>query len=75
MSPNITYNRKAQGANAWTVPIGLGVSRTVRFGKLPVKFQLEGQAMVIHPEDIGARWNIRFAITPVIPALIKGDLF
>ena len=75
MSPNITYDRKADGGDAWTVPIGLGVTKTMKFGKLPVKFQLEGQAMVIHPDDFGPRWNLRFAITPVLPALIKGNLF
>jgi hypothetical protein len=75
MSPNISYNRKASGPNAWTVPIGLGVQKVEKFGKLPVKFSLELQAMVIHPDDFGQRWNIRFAITPVIPALIKRDLF
>ncbi len=75
MSPNITYNRKASGPNAWTVPIGLGVQKTTKFGKLPVRFTLELQAMVIHPDDFGQRWNIRFAITPVIPSLIKRNLF
>ena len=50
MSPNITYDRKADGPNAWTVPIGLGVTKVVKFGKLPVKFQIEAQAMVIHPD-------------------------
>lgn len=74
-SPNITYDRKASGSNAWTVPVGLGVSKLVHFGKLPVRFKLEGQAAVIHPDDFGQRWNIKFAITPVIPALVKGNLF
>ena len=40
-----------------------------------VRSLLEAQAMVIHPDDFGQRWNIRFTITPVIPALIKGNLF
>ena len=75
MSPNITYDRKAKGSNAWTVPIGLGVGKTMRVGKLPVKFQLETQYMVVHPDDFGPRWNIRFSITPVLPALIKRKLF
>lgn len=75
MSPNITYNRKADGGDAWTVPVGLGVSRTVHMGNMPVKLALEGQSMVIHPNDYGPRWNIRFTITPVIPALVKKPLF
>jgi hypothetical protein len=75
MSPNISYNRKASGPNAWQVPIGLGVQKTTRFGKMPVKFSLESQYYVVHTDDFGPRWNIRFAITPVIPALIKRNLF
>jgi hypothetical protein len=75
MAPNITYDRKAKGSNAWTVPVGLGVQKVVKLGELPIKFTLEAQAMVIHPDDFGPRWNLRFAITPVIPALIKGNLF
>ena len=31
--------------------------------------------MVVHPDDLGSRWNIRFSITPVIPAMIKKALF
>jgi hypothetical protein len=74
-APNISYNRKAKGSNAWTVPVGLGVQKTMKFGELPIRFTLEAQAMVIHPDDFGPRWNLRFAITPVIPGLIKGNLF
>ena len=37
--------------------------------------ELQGQAMVIHPDDFGQRWNIRFSITPVIRPLIQRTLF
>ncbi len=74
-APNVTYDRKASGPNAWTVPIGLGVQKTTKIGKRPIRFTLEGQAMVIHPDDFGPRWNIRFAITPVFSPLIKRNLF
>jgi hypothetical protein len=75
MSPNITYNSKADGGDAWTVPVGLGVQRTIRIGKMPLRLALEGQAMVVHPNDYGPRWNIRFSITPVFPKLIRNPLF
>lgn len=75
MSPNITIDWKADSGNELTVPIGLGVGKLVRFGKLPVKFILEGQYAVVHPDDVGQRWNVRFQITPVIPPLLKGPLF
>jgi hypothetical protein len=74
-SSNILYDRKADGPNAWTVPIGLGFTKTTNLGGLPIKFELQGQAMVIHPDDFGQRWNIRFSITPVIKPLIQRTLF
>jgi len=74
-APNITYNRKASGPNAWEVPIGIGVQKTEKFGKLPIRFTFETHYYAIHTDDFGARWNFRFAITPVIPALIKNPLF
>jgi hypothetical protein len=71
MAPNITIDWKADHDNAVTFPIGLGVAKLVKFGKLPVKFQAEVQYAVVHPDDIGQRWNLRFVMTPVLPALVK----
>jgi hypothetical protein len=31
--------------------------------------------MPVNPSEFGQRWNIQIAITPVIPKLIKGNLF
>jgi hypothetical protein len=73
-SPTITYNRKAKGGNAWAVPIGIGVGKMVKLGKLPVKIQLEYDYYVVHPNDFGPRHLITLKFTPVIPALIKKPL-
>ena len=74
MGPNITINWKASGGNAYTVPIGFGVGKLIKFRKLPVKFALEAQYSVVRPDDLGTQWNIRFTVTPVIPPLIKNVL-
>jgi hypothetical protein len=74
MAPNITIDWKADHDNAVTFPIGLGVGKLVKFGKLPVKFQVELQYAVVHPDDIGQRWNVRFVMTPVLPSLVKTPL-
>lgn len=74
-SPNITYDRKAAGADAWQVPVGAGVQKVVHIGKRPVRFTFETHYYVKHTDDFGPRWNFRFAITPVIPALIKRNIF
>lgn len=74
MAPNITIDWKADHDDAVTFPIGLGVGKLLKFGKLPVKFQAELQYAVVHPDDIGQRWNVRFVITPVLPSLVKRTL-
>ena len=74
-SGNILANWTADSHNVWTVPLGLGVSKVVKFGKLPVKVGIAGQYMPIHPEAFGQQWNIQVSFTPVIPKLIKGNVF
>ncbi len=75
-SGNVLANWKSDSArNVWTVPIGIGVSKVVKLGPLPVKIGLGVQYMVQRPENFGQEWNIQWGVTPVIPKLIKGTLF
>ena len=74
-SGNILANWKADSGNVWTVPLGLQVAKVVKFGPLPVRLQLGGQYMVHHPDVGGQEWNIQLMVVPVIPKLIKGNLF
>jgi len=75
-SPNMLVNWYAnKGGNMVTFPVGLSVSKVVKIGPLPVKFQVQGQYMPVHPDVFGQKWNLQFAMTPVIPKLIKGNLF
>lgn len=74
-SGNILANWTADSHNVWTVPLGLGVSKVVKFGKLPVKVGIAGQYMPISPDAFGQQWNIQVSLTPVIPKLIKGAVF
>lgn len=74
-SPNILIDWKADDGNKVTFPVGLSVGKTLKLGKLPVNFAVQGQWMPWHPDDFGQRWNIQLVIKPVIPALIKGTLF
>ena len=64
--PSITYNHEAESGDRLTVPIGLGVTKTVRVGKLPMKLRAEVHYSIIRPESYGKAWNIRLQITPVI---------
>ena len=74
-SGNITASWKDPGDNRWTVPIGIGVGKVVKFGRLPVKISLAGQYMVMQPDPVGQKWNVQIQLTPVLPKLIEGTLF
>lgn len=70
MSPNVSVSWKAKGDKV-TLPVGLGVSRMLTIGKLPVRLLLEADYAVIHPDDKpGSRWDFRFYFIPVIPTFL-----
>ena len=48
--------------------IGLGFTKTMRFGDTPVKFRLEGHYNIVKPDDFGDEWRILFRFSPVIPS-------
>jgi len=74
-SPNILVNWYAtKSSDVLTFPIGLSISKVVRIGPLPVKFQVQPQYMPVHPDVFAQKWNIQFAVTPVIPKLVTGNL-
>jgi hypothetical protein len=74
-SGNILADWRAPSNNRWTVPIGIGAGKVVKFGRLPVKISLAGQYMVTQPDPVGQKWNVQIQLTPVLPKLIKGTLF
>ena len=49
------------------VAVGLGITKTVRWGKVPIKLRFEPQYSIIKPDSAGTAWNFRFQIAPVIP--------
>ena len=74
-SGNILADWNAPSEDVWTVPVGLGLAKVVKLGRLPVKVQLAVQYMPVHPRISGQEWNVQVQITPVMPKLIKGVLF
>jgi hypothetical protein len=70
-APNITANWEADSDNRWTVPLGIGINKTVRIGRLPVRFAVELHKTVVQPDDFGMDWNLRFVVIPVIPNLVE----
>ena len=74
-SGNILANWRAPARDVWTVPIGAGIAKVVKLGRLPIKIDLALQYMPVRPRSSGQEWNVQVQVTPVIPKLIKGILF
>ncbi len=68
MGPTISVDWEADEDNRWTVPVGLGLTKTARIGKTPVKFRAEVHYAVIRPETFGTERTFLFRAAPVIPS-------
>ena len=68
--PTITYDARASSGNKWNVPVGLLVTKTTRFGTMPVKFQFGVQYSVVSQDVYGERSQLVLDVIPVIPGLI-----
>ena len=66
MNPTITYNNETRSDDKWNVPIDFGVAKTIKWGKVPIKFQFSAEKSVVQEDDFGKDWNIRLNIVPVI---------
>ena len=71
MSPNVTIDwLQEKPEDRLTLPIGLGVSKMFRLGKLPIKLSFEADYAVIHPRNgPGNEWTFRLNFTPIIKNL------
>jgi hypothetical protein len=74
-SGNMLANWHASSGDKWTVPVGVAVAKVVKLGRLPVRVQLAGQYMPVHPSEFGQEWNVQLVLAPVIPKLFKGTVF
>lgn len=74
MGPTIRIDWNKDFNEGFTLPIGLGYSKTVRMGNIPMKMRIEPQYSIIRPDSYGSVWNIRIQIAPVIksPFLDQG---
>jgi hypothetical protein len=66
-SPIITANWLAASSNRWALPIGGGVGKIVKLGKLPINFQLQAFSNVVTPQQGGADWQLRFQVQLLFP--------
>jgi hypothetical protein len=65
-SPIITANWEARGSQKFTVPIGGGVGKIFKFGRLPVNTQVSAYYNVARP-DFAPNWQIRLQAQLMFP--------
>ncbi len=68
MGPTLSIDWKADNDDKVTLPVGLGLTKTIRIGSMPVKLRAEVQYSVIRPDTFGNEWTFIFRIAPVIPS-------
>jgi len=66
-SPNVAANWLAVPGQDWTLPVGGGVSKTLRVGRQPVKLALDGYYNAIRPPAGDLNWVAMLTLTFVFP--------
>ena len=64
-NPSILYDWEADSGNELLLPLGGGVSKTTRFGRVPVKMELEAYYNVVSTDRFGQEFILSFNIKPV----------
>ena len=67
ISPIMTADWEASHDNMWVVPVGGGVGKIIKIGKLPLNIQLSAYYNVVTPKDFGADWQLRFQFQFLFP--------
>ncbi|MFD1316468.1 hypothetical protein [Namhaeicola litoreus] len=66
-SPTYAYNHNASDGNKLTLPLGTGVQKVVKAGKMPIRFGAQYWYYVASPDAFGPQHQLRLTIAPVIP--------
>ncbi len=66
-TPTFAYNHNGEDGNRFTFPVGTGVVKVTKFGKLPVKLALQYWYYAASPDNFGPQHLVRLQIAPVVP--------
>ena len=67
-APIITADWEADADDTWTVPVGGGFGRIMKFGKQPVNLQAQAFYNVVKPDDDAtADWTLRLQVQFLFP--------
>ena len=63
----MTANWKADSGDKWTVPVGAGVGKLFKVGKLPINTSLQGYYNAEKPNSFSSDWQLRFQVQFLLP--------
>ena len=66
-APINTANWEADSDNRWTIPLGGGIGRVFKVGKLPLNAQIAAYYNVVTPDSFGADWQLRAQVQFLFP--------
>lgn len=66
-SPIMTANWVADSGDRWTVPVGAGVGKLFRVGKLPINTSLQAYYNAEKPNRDSSDWQLRFQVQFLLP--------
>ena len=70
--PTWSYNHEAGSGDAWTVPLGIGISKTSILGGRPWKMGFQYWNFIEAPEAFATEHQLRFTVGPVVALPWKG---
>ena len=65
-SPTMTANYVGGIDTSYSIPVNLGIAKTVILGRMPLKLTVQGQYFLTRPDVAGASWGVFFQVTPVV---------
>jgi hypothetical protein len=66
-NPVITYDWAGDSGNKLNLPLGGGISKTMKIGKMPLRLAAEVQKYVASTDRFAPDWLFRMTISPVLP--------
>ena len=67
-NPTINYDWEGDSGNKLNLPLGGGVAKTTKIGKMPLRIAAEFQKYVASTDRFGPDWLFKLTISPVIPS-------
>jgi hypothetical protein len=67
-NPVVTYDWEGDSGNKLNLPLGGGIAKTFKIGKVPLRFTAEAQYFVASTDRFGPDWLYKFSLSPIIPS-------